>query len=164
MQTNKRTLIIALGGLAVVLLVVAIGSGVYNTRAKSTPNEVVERFYGSWIKARAEGPNAPIEAGLHEKSTYVTEDFAHTIASAAERGKDAVLCGALPTGFTAQEAKVNEERNIAGVRFTVGTTSARAVLTRDERKFWRIDEVDCPRVEREDTGTTTPQTASSTEE
>lgn len=145
MTTNTRLSIFAALVAIGILVFATVGVGLLDTRARTEPHEAVTRFYTDWIKALRDGPNAPYERELHEKSTYVTEGFARTVARAHEAGEDAVLCtGTVPGSFSVTEAQVRDGAVSTSVQFTADTIVGRAILVQDERGWWRIDEVDCP--------------------
>ena len=129
------------------------------TRAKVQPDTVVERFYETWMVAAASDRNAPVAQGLHTKSVYVTEGFREDIAREAGKGRDAVLCG-LPVPFTVEidDVRVNKARTTANVFMRAGDQELMVHLQRDNLKWWRINEVDCPDIEMPDVegSTSTP--------
>lgn len=142
MHTKKKVLLILL---IIAILAVVVGAGLYSSRGHSAPDLVVNRFYDSWIAALTDS-KGPIEQRLHEKSTYVTEEFGRTVARENERGRDAVLCGATePVNYYALRARQSEDGSRASVDFMVNDTEGHAVLERDSRGWWRISEVDCPK-------------------
>ncbi len=133
--------------LALLLAAVFVGLGIADVRAETRPDQVVERFYGSWIAARAAGESGPFDKRLHEKSTYVTTSFGQEIARAKENGEDGVLCGTDDlSSFAVEQMLEREDGKSASVIFTVRGAVGRVVLVPDHRSWWRIDEVDCQRV------------------
>jgi hypothetical protein len=139
-----------------------VGIGMLNTRAQTPPRTVVERFYGNWIDVVRAGDN-PVEQGIHTKSVYVTEDFGRAVARTHEQGRDGVMCiDHAPTTFTVQEAKINSAKNRAGVDFVADGVEGHVVLITDEKGWWRISEVDCPKVTPSVTATSTSATSAAT--
>lgn len=162
MKKNSRFSIIAAVIALLILAVAAIGIGLYDLRAKTSPNEAVTRFYSSWIDALREGPNVPIERNLHAQSTYVTESFTRTVTRNVEQGRAPVICqSTAPASFTTDPAVIAEDGQRAAVTFRADTLTGRAVLVRDDRGWWRIDEVDCPPAPRP-AATTTASTSTET--
>lgn len=115
----------------------------YN-RAALSPDEVVANFYDQWIDAARVSAATPLARTLHERSTYVTEAFGASINQISARGTDGVLClGKAPESFTLAPGRISEDGVRAAVRFTADGARGRAILIKDDKGWWRIDEVDC---------------------
>lgn len=143
-MTSKKKTIIAGAIVVAVLIVVAVGIGMADVRANTRPDQVVERFYGSWRAALTDGSNGPIAQGLHKKSTYVTETFGNEVARAHEKGQDAVLCGTTDfDNFGIEQSVIREDGSSATVMFLTKQAVGHVILVPDEKGWWRIDEVDC---------------------
>jgi|GEM_PF-3677600 len=137
-----NTLLITLVALAGAGLLLALA--LMATRANTTPDLVVERFYTNWLDAVRGAPPSSIERGLHTKSTYVTERFGRYVAQEAAQGHDGVLCSTTtPAQVTVGPAVIEADGTRASVDVTRGSSVSRVYLVHDARGWWRIDEVDC---------------------
>lgn len=105
----------------------------------------MQRFYSSWIAAAGESLIAPVEQGLHNNSTYLTNGFRGSILRAAKKTEDAVLCGINSTEILIDHVRVYSNGTHATVLARLNDHVIRILLLRNERDFWRIDEVECPR-------------------
>jgi hypothetical protein len=149
--TNRKILIV----LIFVILGSVVGIGMFNARAQTKPQEVVERFYGSWVDALTSA-TGPLEQGLHRKSTYVTEGFGREVERANERGRDSVLCtGTRPNDFSVSNVRISGEGARASADFRADSVTGHVILEKDTLGWWRISEVDCPPAELDFTTSTT---------
>ena len=137
---------IILGILSIcVLAVLFLLYAMYHVRENTRPDDVVSRFYTSWIDAaRAEGPT-PFEQKLHKKSTYVSSAFGVDVDQAQKKGRDGVLCSvdAVPESFDIEAVTMNTEETRATVFVRLDKKILRVILSREDG-WWRIDEVECP--------------------
>lgn len=135
---SKKTKRIVVGVTLLAFVVLIFGYALTSTRANSTPEQVTQRFYESWIKS----PD-PVAKGLHRKSTYVTKDFGTMVDRAVSRGEDAVLCGTETTMLILDEPRIHSNDQQASIRASSDTAEFFVILVRDDRGWWRLDEVDC---------------------
>jgi len=163
---SKKTKIVlgVIVGLLVLLGIIA--ALLYRERINTRPDVAVSRFYTTWIHAAETSSSTPLEQRLHTKSTYVTETFGRDIERAASRGEDAVLCGVQPgaAGLEIEDMRVFDEDKRARVTARLGSEVLYIFLVQDEKKMWRIDEVDCGvnDIKKEDKATSTEEQATST--
>ncbi len=154
MQSKKKIFLIVI---ILAILGGIVGIGMLNARAQTPPRTVVERFYGNWIDVLKTGAN-PVDRDIHTESVYVTEGFSREVTRAHEQGRDGVVClDHAPATFTVKEAKINANQDRAGVDFVADEVRGHVVLVTDEKGWWRISEVDCPKIP-----SVVPVTASST--
>lgn len=135
---SKKTKRIVVGVTLLAFVVLIFGYALTSTRANSTPEQVTQRFYDAWIESAD-----PVAQGLHRKSTYVTKDFGIMVDRAANRDEDAVLCGTPTSMLVLDEPRVHADDTQASIRVSSDTAEFYVILIRDERGWWRLDEVDC---------------------
>lgn len=143
-MTSKTKLYLGLGLLAFLAFAILATVIITYNRSALTPDEVVANFYDQWIDAARVSAATPLARTLHERSTYVTDAFGNSINQITARGTDGVLClGKAPESFVLAPGRISEDGVRAAVRFTADGAEGRAVLIKDEKGWWRIDEVDC---------------------
>lgn len=146
MKKISGTYVIGIVAVTVLVAAGAVAFGMMNVRADTRPHEAVERFYTAWIASQnlAGNTGAPYQDGLHENSTYVTSRFGSTMESLRDEKFDPVTCGYLPPQ-SFEIDQVQEQKNASGVTvvFYTNDSIGRVMMTRDEKGWWRIDEVDC---------------------
>ncbi len=152
----------AVAAALVILSVAYIGIGVLDTRAQASPNEVVERFYTAWADAERAQAGGATKDRLHERSTYVTQGFSTYVTREAERGRDGVLCGPVPSSVSYRSAAVSSDGTRASVDVQLDDRRTHVVLARDEKEWWRIDEIDCPPAPEAATSTDTATSSGAT--
>ena len=135
---SKKTKRIVVGVTLLAFVVLIFGYALTSTRANSTPEQVTQRFYEAWIKS----PD-PVGKGLHRRSTYVTKDFGTMVDRAVSRGQDAVLCGTPTATLVLDEPRIHPDDMQASIRVSSDTAEFFVILVRDQRGWWRLDEVDC---------------------
>ena len=146
---KKQTILLTIFGMSAIAAVFAIvaTATILHNRSALVPSEVVSLFYNEWSERASVDIEKPYNERLHERSTYVTPTFGKVVADKHEDGDaitDPVLCLATPPEALAVET-ISEKEDYAAVAVIEenGGRFARAVLTKDERGWWRIDEIDC---------------------
>lgn len=146
-MSQKQKIWLSIFGVVAILGVFAIiaTTTIIQNRSTLTPDGVVMLFYNEWSEQAGVQADKPLANKLHERSTYVTPALAQAVNNEyAKTAQDPILCAATPPESISVEL-LSEKENYASVAVfdTDGPRFARAVLTRDDKGWWRIDEVDC---------------------
>ena len=163
--------------LAVVIFLFIIAAAaliVMSNRSKLSPVDVTTLFYKEWIRVAEHTDGTPLEKDLHARSTYVTQDFA-VVADKADATWDPVVCSTeKASDVYIEPMKVDETRANVDVFIDGASEAVRVILIKDDRGWWRIDEIDCPtlppatsseeEMSEEETATTTATTTDEREE